>query len=116
LPIIKRGKLFAESSGFFIYFCLSKTYFKLQQKLECSYFYLNSGILVPGGFGFRGTEGMIAAANWARLNKKPYLGICLGFQCAVIEFSRNALNLKDATSSEFDKNTSNQVVSLNFIF
>lgn len=69
---------------------------------------------MPGGFGTRGTEGMIAAANWARVNKKPYLGICLGFQIAVIEFSRNALNLKDASSSEFDKDSTNQVVSTTF--
>ena len=58
---------------------------------------------------------MIAAANWARLNKKPYLGICLGFQCAVIEYSRNVLKLKDANSAEFDKNTSNQVVRLFYL-
>lgn len=57
---------------------------------------------------------MIAAANWARLNKKPYLGICLGFQCAVIEFARNVLNLKDASSSEFDKNATHQVVRIFF--
>jgi len=66
---------------------------------------------VPGGFGTRGTEGMICAANWARTNKKPYLGICLGFQCAVIEYCRNVLGLKDANSAEFDKETPNQVVS-----
>ena len=65
---------------------------------------------MPGGFGTRGVEGMICAANWARLNKKPYLGICLGFQTAVIEYSRNVLNLKDANSSEFSKETLNQVV------
>lgn len=53
-----------------------------------------SGILVPGGFGLRGTEGMIAAAKWAREKKVPYLGICLGFQIAVIEFCRNVLGLK----------------------
>jgi CTP synthase len=70
-----------------------------------------SAILVPGGFGNRGVEGMIAAANWARVNKKPFLGICLGFQCAVIEYCRNVLDLKDANSSEFNKSTSNQVVS-----
>ena len=68
------------------------------------------GILVPGGFSTRGVEGMIAAANWARVNKKPFLGICLGFQCAVIEYCRNALGLKDANSSEFDKSTPNQVI------
>jgi CTP synthase len=67
--------------------------------------------LVPGGFGNRGVEGMIAAANWARLNKKPYLGICLGMQCSVIEYCRNVLNLKDANSSEFNKTTAHQVVS-----
>ena len=66
---------------------------------------------MPGGFGTRGIEGMILAANWARLNNKPFLGICLGFQCAVIEFCRNALHLKDATSSEFSKESKNQVVS-----
>ena len=68
------------------------------------------GVLVPGGFGSRGVEGKILAANWARINSKPYLGICLGFQCAVIEFSRNVLNLKDANSAEFSKETPNQVV------
>jgi CTP synthase len=53
---------------------------------------------------------MICAANWARINNKPYLGICLGFQCAVIEFCRNVLHLKDANSAEFSKETANQVV------
>jgi len=53
-----------------------------------------SGILVPGGFGLRGTEGMISAAKWAREKKIPYLGICLGFQIAVIEFARNVLGLQ----------------------
>lgn len=56
-----------------------------------------SGILVPGGFGLRGTEGMIAAAKWAREKNIPYLGICLGFQIAVIEFCRNVLGLKGAS-------------------
>ncbi|KAE9969900.1 CTP synthase [Venturia inaequalis] len=59
------------------------------------------GVLVPGGFGLRGTEGMIAAAKWARENKKPYLGICLGMQIAVIEYARNVANIKGATSEEF---------------
>ncbi|GLC65728.1 hypothetical protein PLESTF_000333500 [Pleodorina starrii] len=59
------------------------------------------GILVPGGFGSRGVEGKILAANYARLNKKPYLGICLGMQIAVIEFARNVLGLKEANSTEF---------------
>jgi CTP synthase len=69
-----------------------------------------SGVLVPGGFGSRGVEGMICAANWARVNNRPYLGICLGFQCAVIEFCRSVLSLKDANSAEFSKDTKNQVV------
>ena len=47
-----------------------------------------SGVLVPGGFGTRGTEGKIAACQWARKIQKPFLGICLGFQCAVIEYAR----------------------------
>jgi CTP synthase len=59
------------------------------------------GILVPGGFGTRGTEGMIAAAKWARENDRPYLGICLGMQIAVIEYARNVCGLKEATSEEF---------------
>lgn len=59
------------------------------------------GILIPGGFGIRGTEGMISAAKWARENNIPYLGVCLGLQIATIEFTRNVLNIKDANSSEF---------------
>lgn len=60
------------------------------------------GILVPGGFGVRGTEGMIQAAKWARTNKTPYLGICLGMQIAVIEFARNVCGLPGAGSVELD--------------
>ena len=60
-----------------------------------------SGILIPGGFGKRGTEGKIAAIKYARKNKIPFLGICFGMQLAVIEFARNELNIKKATSSEF---------------
>jgi len=62
-----------------------------------------SGILIPGGFGKRGTEGKIAAIKYARNNKIPFLGICYGMQMAIIEFARNKLNIKKATSSEFDK-------------
>ena len=62
-----------------------------------------SGILIPGGFGKRGTEGKIEAIKHSRLNKIPFLGICYGMQMAIIEFARNQLNLKNATSSEFDK-------------
>ena len=59
------------------------------------------GILVPGGFGYRGVEGKIEAVRWARINNIPFLGICLGMQVAVIEFARNVLGLKNANSSEF---------------
>ena len=62
-----------------------------------------SGILIPGGFGKRGTDGKIAAIKYARINKIPFLGICYGMQMAIIEFARDKLNLKKATSSEFDK-------------
>ena len=62
-----------------------------------------SGILIPGGFGKRRTDGKIEAIKHARLNKIPFLGICYGMQMAIIEFARNQLNLKNATSSEFDK-------------
>ncbi len=69
-----------------------------------------NGILVPGGFGHRGTEGMIAAANWARKNKTPYLGICLGMQLAVIEYARNVCNIPHAASIELDERTTDPVV------
>ena len=71
-----------------------------------------SGILVPGGFGSRGTEGMIAAANWARENNTPYLGICLGMQIAVIEFARSVcgIQLPQANSYEFDAKEKDRVV------
>ena len=62
-----------------------------------------SGILIPGGFGKRGTEGKISTINYARKRKIPFLGICFGMQMAVIEFARNALNIKKAGSSELDK-------------
>uniref|UniRef100_H2YNU0 CTP synthase n=1 Tax=Ciona savignyi TaxID=51511 RepID=H2YNU0_CIOSA len=68
------------------------------------------GLLVPGGFGLRGIEGMVSAVKWARLNKKPYLGVCLGLQVAAIEFARNVLNMEDANSSEINPNTSHPVV------
>ena len=63
-----------------------------------------SGILIPGGFGKRGTDGKIEAIKYARKNKIPFLGICYGMQMAIIEFARNVLNLKKATSTEFNKN------------
>jgi CTP synthase len=70
------------------------------------------GILVPGGFGVRGVEGKICAARYARENKLPYLGICLGMQVATIEFARHVAGLKDANSTEFDPNTPNPVIAL----
>merc|ERR1719410_1094537 len=69
-----------------------------------------AGILVPGGFGDRGIDGKVLAAQYAREKKVPYLGICLGMQIMVIEYARHVLNLKDANSAEFDKETKNQVV------
>ena len=69
-------------------------------------------ILVPGGFGNRGIEGKIRAAQLARMENIPYLGLCLGLQVAVIEFARNVLNLKDANSSEFDPESHNKVIDL----
>lgn len=68
------------------------------------------GVLVPGGFGTRGTEGMISAAKWARENKIPYLGVCLGLQIAVIEFARNVMGLKEANSAELKEDTSEPLV------
>lgn len=70
------------------------------------------GILVPGGFGNRGVEGKILTAQYARENKVPYLGICLGMQVAYIEYARNVAGLKQANSSEFDKNCPEPVIGL----
>ena len=72
----------------------------------------SKGILVPGGFGTRGTNGKIKAINYARTNKIPFLGICLGMQLAVIEFAQNVLKLEDATSTEFDPTCKNPVIDL----
>ena len=72
-----------------------------------------SGILIPGGFGKRGTEGKIAAINYARNNKIPFLGICFGMQMAIIEFARNKLNIKNATSSEFGPSKASVVGLMN---
>jgi CTP synthase len=71
-----------------------------------------AGVLIPGGFGVRGIEGKIRAARFAREHKIPYLGLCLGMQVATIEFARNACSLKEANSTEFDKNTKEPVISL----
>jgi len=70
------------------------------------------GVLVPGGFGQRGINGMVKAVQWARENKKPYFGICLGMQVMTIEWARNVLNWADADSTEFTPDTKHPVVSL----
>lgn len=70
------------------------------------------GIIVPGGFGDRGVEGMIEAARYCRENDLPYFGICLGMQIAVIEFARNVAGLKDAHSREFDPLSRNKVIDI----
>jgi CTP synthase len=70
------------------------------------------GIIVPGGFGYRGIEGMISAANYARQNNIPYLGLCLGMQVMVIEFGRYALGSNQANSTEFDPHTPYPVIDL----
>lgn len=70
------------------------------------------GLLIPGGFGHRGIEGKLAAIRYARETGMPFLGICLGMQCAVIEFARNVCHLKGANSTEFDPKTPHPVISL----
>ncbi len=70
------------------------------------------GVLVPGGFGYRGIPGKLEAVRYVREKKVPYFGICLGLQCAVIEFARNVLGLPDANSTEFDRNCADPVVCL----
>jgi len=70
----------------------------------------SDGVLVPGGFGLRGVEGKIQAAKWCRVNNKPFLGVCLGLQCAVIEYARNVCGLEGANSSEMDPDTKHPVV------
>jgi CTP synthase len=71
-----------------------------------------AGVLIPGGFGERGVEGKIKAARFAREHKIPYLGLCLGMQVATIEFARNVCGIKNASSTEFDKNAEEPVISL----
>ena len=70
------------------------------------------GVVIPGGFGYRGIEGKISAIQYLREEKVPFLGIWLGLQCAVIEYARNVCGISDANSSEFSKNTSNYVIDL----
>ena len=71
-----------------------------------------NGVVVPGGFGYRGIEGKIAAIEYLRKNKIPFLGICLGLQCAVIEYARNVCGISDANSTEFSQTTKNPVIDL----
>jgi len=71
-----------------------------------------AGVLIPGGFGERGVEGKIRAAQFAREHKVPYLGLCLGMQVATIEFARNVCGIKNANSTEFDKDAAEPVISL----
>ena len=85
---------------------------KLDSKNVHKYLKDSDAILVPGGFGERGIEGMIASVRYARLKSIPYLGICLGMQIAVIEFARNVTKLKMANSTEFDAQTKYPVVGL----
>jgi len=82
-----------------------KAYENAWRKLKCG-----DGILIPGGFGNRGTEGKVMAAEYARKNQVPFLGICLGMQIMVIEYARNICGFRDANSSEFDVNTKHPVV------
>lgn len=85
---------------------------KIQNNGARKYLLDCEGILVAGGFGERGVEGKIEAIQYAREEKIPFLGICLGMQLAMVEFSRNVLGIKDATSVEFDANTENPVIFL----
>ena len=82
----------------------------LSDTTYCSIFCINLGVIIPGGFGTRGVEGKIAAAHWARTTGKPLLGVCLGLQCAVIEFARNVLSKKDAHTTEINPHTTSPVV------
>jgi CTP synthase len=85
---------------------------KLEQGLDPAFLVGYHGLLVPGGFGRRGIEGMITAIGWARENGLPFLGICLGLQCAVIEFARKVAGLAGAHSFEFDRESPHPVICL----
>ena len=82
----------------------------LDEKNYCDVLSRMAGIIVPGGFGNRGIEGMILAAKYAREHRVPYFGICLGMQIAVIEYARNVVGLSDANSGEFDKDGKHKVI------
>ena len=100
--------------------------FSINRKLEVEWIYSGdlekdkgwdvlenaSGIVVPGGFGYRGVEGKILAAQFARTRRIPYLGLCLGMQVMSIEFARNVLGLEDANSTEHDTSCEHPVIDL----
>ncbi len=85
---------------------------RLEEDLDADFLAERHGLLVPGGFGIRGVEGMIEAIRWARENDLPFLGICLGLQCAVIEVARTVRGLEKAHSFEFDPATPHPVICL----
>ena len=85
---------------------------KLTDSTVADYLDCADGVIVPGGFGDRGIEGMITAAKYCRENNKPYFGICLGMQIAVIEYGRNVLGYTDATSREFDPASAHKVIDI----
>ena len=85
---------------------------RLTDSTVASYLDGADGVIVPGGFGDRGIEGMVTAAKYCRENNKPYFGICLGMQIAVIEFARNVLGYADATSREFDPASAHKVIDI----
>ncbi|MDD5098345.1 MAG: CTP synthase [Candidatus Pacebacteria bacterium] len=91
---------------------LSAQKFETGDKKELAKLKEYAGIIVPGGFGIRGTEGKIKVIEYLRKNKIPFLGLCLGMQLAVIEFARNVCGIKDATSREFDAKANNPVIDL----
>jgi len=84
----------------------------LEEKLDCNVLKKYDGILVPGGFGKRGIEGKISAIRCARENNIPFLGLCLGVQLMVVEFARNLCGMKDANSTEFNKETKYPVIDI----
>jgi CTP synthase len=84
----------------------------LENNCDISPFETLNGILIPGGFGNRGVEGMIKACEYARNNKIPFLGICLGMQLAVIEFCRNVIGITNANSEEFSGDTNDTIVRM----
>ena len=88
----------------------SETYEKNPEELESLKQY--DGVVIPGGFGFRGIEGKILAIEFLRTHKIPFLGLCYGMQLAVIEYARNVLELKDANTTEVDRKTKNPVIDI----